>query len=105
MAVFCGCEVHTSDGTGGGFNTPQATPPPLLEEMRATDLVKMISPDISFGSDPVTYNQNEYVVNPRRRLLLSYTGIGAHVGVIDTSHGGRVVLEISLQKIGDTEQA
>lgn len=69
---------------------------PLNEEMRPSDVVKLISSDIKVGADETTFDQQHYRVGPSRRLLIMYSSLNSHVGTINTSSGGNITLEINL---------
>ncbi|HEX4923932.1 MAG TPA: hypothetical protein VFV50_07595 [Bdellovibrionales bacterium] len=78
---------------------------PLNEEMRVSDVIKLISSDIKEGADDTTFDQQHYRVGPSRRLLIMYSSLNSHVGTINTANGGKVTLELSLTIPADTDSA
>ncbi len=81
------------------------TEPTLNEEMRVSDLVKLISPDITNGADEKTFDQTRYPIGPNHRVLIMYSDLVAHLEKINTNDGGKVLLELNLSKVSDTEAA
>jgi hypothetical protein len=97
-----GCVVSMGDGSGTGL---EPTPPPVHEEMRTPNLVKLIASDIEDPVEETTFGQLRYLVAPNRRLLLSYTSFVNHVGLITISGSRRIYLELNLQNVTESATA
>lgn len=79
--------------------------PVLYEEMRVSDIVKHISPDVTASTDEGSVEQQNYKIGPTDRLLIMYSTLADKIDRINTGDGGKVLFEISLEKVADADRA